>query len=385
MIHLDTDSDDPAPVDYAARLAAAAQLAGAAADKYGDGDVVRAAEALIARRLGKERAVLFATGTLANLLALDRLCPRFARRVLVHPESHIPADTGDGAAAVMGLTLVQAAPEGAGFTAETTARMIAESRIGRVRQGIGAVVIETPVRRRFNEIFPIDRVDGVIAAARAAGVALHLDGARLPIAAHAAGRGVAQFCAPFDSVYLSLWKMLGLPFGAALAGPVALLADIEHDRRRHGGALPQLWPLAAMTLAHLDTALAQWPGIFARLARFRAVLVASPGVTLAAIGAEPAVAWGFIDVAARWSVERELLERFGEDDSRLDNAMGRADDSVLAKRLGYRLPGNTNDVLKTIDADMVNRHMGPVTWTMVGGPKGFVTRATLLRPAAPAQ
>jgi hypothetical protein len=106
---------------------------------------------------------------------------------------------------------------------------------------------------------------------------------------------------------------------------------------------------------------------------------------LAAIGAEPAVAWGFIDVAARWSVERELLERFGEDDSRLDNAMGRADDSVLAKRLGYRLPGNTNDVLKTIDADMVNRHMGPVTWTMVGGPKGFVTRATLLRPAAPAQ
>jgi len=287
MIHLDTDSDDPAPVDYAARLAAAAPLAGAAADKYGDGDVVRAAEALIARRLGKERAVLFATGTLANLLALDRLCPRFARRVLVHPESHIPADTGDGAAAVMGLTLVQAAPEGAGFTAETTARMIAESRIGRVRQGIGAVVIETPVRRRFNEIFPIDRVDGVIAAARAAGVALHLDGARLPIAAHAAGRGVAQFCAPFDSVYLSLWKMLGLPFGAALAGPAALLADMEHDRRRHGGALPQLWPLAAMTLAHLDTALAQWPEIFARLARFRAVLVASPGVTLAAIGAEP--------------------------------------------------------------------------------------------------
>jgi hypothetical protein len=26
MIHLDTDSDDPAPVDYAARLAAAAPL-----------------------------------------------------------------------------------------------------------------------------------------------------------------------------------------------------------------------------------------------------------------------------------------------------------------------------------------------------------------------
>jgi hypothetical protein len=29
--------------------------------------------------------------------------------------------------------------------------------------------------------------------------------------------------------------------------------------------------------------------------------------------------------------------------------------------------------------------MGPVVWTMVPGPRGFVTRATLLRPAAGAE
>ena len=105
----------------------------------------------------------------------------------------------------------------------------------------------------------------------------------------------------------------------------------------------------------------------------------------AAAGTEPTVSWGWIDVAGRWSVERELLDEYGEDDSRLDNAMGRADDSTMAKRLGYRLPKNANEVLKTIDADLVSRHMGPVMWTMRGGPKGFVTRATLLRPAAPAK
>jgi threonine aldolase len=287
MIHLDTDSDDPTPADYAARLAAAAQLAGQAADKYGEGDVVRAAEAMIARALGKERAVLFATGTLANMLALDRLCPRHARRVLVHSDSHVLADTGDGAASVMGLTLVAAEPAGAGFTADTTRAAIAASRVGRVKQGIGAVVIETPVRRRFNEIFPVAMMDATVQAARAEGVATHLDGARLPIAAHSAGRDVAAFCAPFDSVYLSLWKMLGLPYGAALAGSAAMLADIEHDRRRHGGALPQLWPLAAMVLTRLDTSLAQWPEIFARLARFRAALSGAPRLRLSAIGTEP--------------------------------------------------------------------------------------------------
>ncbi|MBL8703013.1 MAG: hypothetical protein JNK67_31810 [Alphaproteobacteria bacterium] len=286
-VHLDMDSDDPSPAAYARRLAEAAGRAGEAADKYGEGEVVRAAERLIAERLGKERAVLFATGTLANMLALDRLCPRFARRVLVHPDSHVLADTGDGAASVMGLTLVNVQPSGAGFTAEAARRAIAESRVGRVKQGIGAVVVETPVRRQSNAIFPISDLDAVVAAARAEGVATHLDGARLPIAAQSAGRSIEAFCAPFDSVYLSLWKMLGLPFGAALAGSAGLLDSIEHDRRRHGGALPQLWSLAVMTLAHFDARLAQWPAIFAASAELRAALAREPLFTASPIGSEP--------------------------------------------------------------------------------------------------
>jgi threonine aldolase len=286
LIHLDTDSDDPSPLAYARRLAEAAPRAGEAADKYGEGEVVRAAERLIAARLGKEKAVLFATGTLANMIALDRLCPRFARRVLMHPESHVLADTGDGAAGVMGLTPEAVAADGPGFTPEAARTAIRNARIGRVRQGIGAMVIETPVRRRFNELFPIAQLDAVLAVAREEGVAAHLDGARLPIAATAARRALQDFCAPFETVYLSLWKMLGLPYGAALAGPAALLEGIEHDRRRHGGALPQLWPLAVMTLADLDARLDQWPAIFERFARVRAALVAHPRIVLRDVGRE---------------------------------------------------------------------------------------------------
>ena len=103
---------------------------------------------------------------------------------------------------------------------------------------------------------------------------------------------------------------------------------------------------------------------------------------LAAAGQDPVVSWGYIDPAARWGFERELLTQFGEDDSKLDNQVGRADDSVMAKRLGYKLPANANEVLKTIDAEMVSRYMGPVVWTMRGGSKGFLTRASLMRPAS---
>lgn len=312
LIHLDTDSDDPSPVEYARRLAAAASRAGEAADKYGEGDLVAAAERLIAARLGKERAVLFATGTLANMIALDRLCPRFARRVLVHPDSHIFGDTGDGAAAVMGLTLVTVPADGPGFTEAAARRAILESRIGRVRQGIGAVVIETPVRRHSNAMFPLAELDRVTAEVRAQGVALHLDGARLPIAAASARRRIDEFAAPFDCVYLSLWKMLGLPFGAALAGSAALLDATEHDRRRLGGALPQLWPLAVMLLAHLDDRLGSWPQVFAQLAEFRGLIAGAGRFSLAPIGTDATNAvWldaGALDPAAlRSSARREGL------------------------------------------------------------------------------
>lgn len=342
-IHLDMDSDDPSPIAYARRLAAAAALAGEAADKYGEGEVVRAAERLIAERLGKERAVLFATGTLANMLALDRLCPRFARRVLIHPDSHVLADTGDGAASVAGLTLVNAVPTGAGFTAEAARRAIVESRIGRVKQGIGAVVIETPVRRHANAIFPIADLDAVVAVARAEGVATHLDGARLPIAAQSAGRAIDRFCAPFDSVYLSLWKMLGLPFGAALAGSAALLADIEHDRRRHGGALPQLWPLAVMTLAHFDARLAQWPAIFAASTGLRAALAREPVFAIAAIGAEPTNAF--------W------LEAPGIDPAALRRA-ARAEGLVLPEPQGRRFAVRANASWSAIEPAAIATRLG---------------------------
>jgi threonine aldolase len=111
-------------------------------------------------------------------------------------------------------------------------------------------------------MFPAAQLDEVVAAARNARIGLHLDGARLPIAAAARGMSMASFAAPYDTVYMSLWKMLGLPFGAVLAGPLALLDGIERDRRRLGGALPQFWPIAALVLAELDRLEADWMKTF---------------------------------------------------------------------------------------------------------------------------
>jgi hypothetical protein len=101
-----------------------------------------------------------------------------------------------------------------------------------------------------------------------------------------------------------------------------------------------------------------------------------------AVGGEPVIAWGYIDTAARWELERQLMEQFGEDDSRLDNVVGRADDSSYAKRFGYKLPDESGEILKKIDGAMVARHMGPMAWSMRADARGFVTRAALMQPSA---
>jgi hypothetical protein len=103
------------------------------------------------------------------------------------------------------------------------------------------------------------------------------------------------------------------------------------------------------------------------------------------VGGEPVISWGYVDLAARWGFERELLENFGEDDSKLDNVVGRADDSSVAKRLGYKLPKNANDILKMIDSAMVAKYIGPFAWSMKSDTKGFVTHAAVMHPMAPAK
>ena len=100
-----------------------------------------------------------------------------------------------------------------------------------------------------------------------------------------------------------------------------------------------------------------------------------------AVGGEAVISWGYIDLPARWGFERELLEQYGEDDSKLDNAVGKADDSSVAKRLGFKVPGNSNDVLKTMDAAMVAKYFGSFVWSMKSDSKGFVTRAAVMQPA----
>jgi threonine aldolase len=220
-------------------------------DEYSRGGVVEELESRMAALLGKEAAVFMPSGTLANHLAL-RLLARTGRRVLVQRESHLYNDEGDCAQQLSGLTLVPLAAGRASFTLAEAAAAIADPTDARVAVPVGAISIETPVRRCAGAAFDFGEMRRIANYASERGIGLHLDGARLLIESVYSGVAPAEYAGMFDTVYVSLYKYLNATAGAILAGPRALLDGLYHQRRMFGGGLPHVWPYAAVALHFLD-------------------------------------------------------------------------------------------------------------------------------------
>src|SRR6267143_1144758 len=251
LVQFRSDGLGLSPAAYARLLAEIAETRGIAEDDYSRGGVVAELETRIAALLGKEAAVFMPSGTLANHLAL-RLLARSGRRVLVQHESHLYNDEGDSAQQLSGLNLLPLAPGRASFTLDEAVAAIAGPSEARVAVPVGAISIETPVRRMAGQAFGFAEMRRIAGLAREHGIGLHLDGARLLIEAVYTGIAPADYAAPFDTVYVSLYKYLNAAAGAVLAGPRALLDGLYHQRRMFGGGLPHAWPYAAVALHCLD-------------------------------------------------------------------------------------------------------------------------------------
>lgn len=254
-INMADDSHVPTPPEMAALLAELS--AEAKADYYGQGGAVAAFEEQVAEFLGKERAVMFPTGTLGNQLTLQRLSGGAPARIVVHRQSHLFNDAGDNLSQLSGLTMVPLEGRGAAYSAAQLKTEIERTRSARVASRIGAVAVETPSRRLSGRRFG-NELPGVIEVARAEGIPLFLDGARMLIECAWADVTPREMAAPFDAVYLSLYKYLKAPFGCVIAGSAELFEGIHHDRRRFGGSLYQMWPAAVIASNALPRQAGTW-------------------------------------------------------------------------------------------------------------------------------
>jgi threonine aldolase len=245
------DGVNLSPGEYSRLLARVVEEKNVQPDSYALGGVIAQLEERFATILDKEQAVFLPTGTLANHLAV-RLLAGQRRRVLVQQESHLYNDCGDCAQTLSGLNLVPLASGRATFTVDQVAGQLALAAEGRVPTQVGAIQIESPVRRKQGELFEFDMMRKVCALAREKQIGLHLDGARIFLASAYTGISAARYASLFDTVYVSLYKYFNAASGAILAGPKRLLDGLFNTRRQFGGGLAHAWPLAAVALHYVD-------------------------------------------------------------------------------------------------------------------------------------
>lgn len=246
------DGVELSPHEYADLLTRMVDEGKVKPDSYSRGGTVEELESKFAALLGKESAVFMPTGTLANHIAIRKLAGN-SRRTIVQEQSHLYNDSGDCAETLSGLNLIPAGPHSVDFSLDEVIGIANQTKSGRVETRIGAISIETPVRRQQDRIFKYEKIKPIADYAKSNGIKTHLDGARLFVQSVHTNIEPVRYGELFDTVYTSLYKCFNAPSGAILAGSRQFTESLYHERRMFGGGLPAAWPFAAIALHFADT------------------------------------------------------------------------------------------------------------------------------------
>lgn len=222
-------------------------------DVYGEDPTVQALEERTAAVLGKEAALFVPSGTMGNQLAI-RCLTEPGDEVLLHEASHIARYERGAYALLSGVTLSPLSGAGGLLTPDAVAAAARPAKLAAygLYPPSRLLALENTHNAGGGTVWPMPQLEAVAAAGRDAGLAVHLDGARLWNAAVALGVAPAAIAAPFDTVSVCFSKGLGAPVGSALAGSAALIAKARRFRGLFGGAMRQAGILAAGALFALD-------------------------------------------------------------------------------------------------------------------------------------
>jgi threonine aldolase len=255
------------PQEYAALLMKLADEGKIRADYYSNGGVVEELENKFAQLFGKESAVFMPTGTLANHIAVRNLANN-NRRILVQEQSHLYNDTGDCSQTLSALNLIPLGENSVEFTLAQIESIVKKTKGGRVESRIGAISIETPVRRQQDRMFDDGNIKAISAYAKNNGIKMHLDGARIFVQCVHTKTTPAQYGEMFDTAYTSLWKCFNAASGAVLAGSKKFTENLFHERRMFGGSLPAAWAFAAVALHFSDGFIDEYSRAWANAEKF---------------------------------------------------------------------------------------------------------------------
>lgn len=209
----------------------------------------RRLEERVADLLGKDDALFFPSGTQANQTGVA-LLTRPGTEVLLEANAHLVHYELAGLAVNCGVQIRPIATPDGLLTPELLRAGLRPASPHVPRPG--AVAVENTHNAAGGKVMSPVVMDGIVAGARAAGLRVHLDGARLWNAAIALDVPLARLATGAATVMVSFSKGLGCPVGSCLAFGADARALAWEIRKRLGGGMRQSGILAAAALYALE-------------------------------------------------------------------------------------------------------------------------------------
>ncbi len=297
-------------------------------DVLGKDPTVGRLEERVAELLGKEAALFFPSGTMANQAAI-LLHTRPGTEAVCEAEAHVFHYEMADVAMLSGVQL-RIVPSERGRV-EAAAYAAAVRPDSPHLPTTSLLCVENTHNMHGGVVVPLASLRAIRELAAGRGLPVHLDGARLWNAWAATGTALDEWADCADTVMVSLSKGLGCPVGSVLAGPAALIERAWTVRKRLGGGMRQVGILAAAGLHALDHHLDRLEEDHRRARRLAAACREVPGLE----ADEPETNIAMIRVGARAGPGAEAPEEGEGEGPPLDPA---ALSRALAERGVWILP-----------------------------------------------
>ena len=218
-------------------------------DVYGEDPTVNRLQSRAAEIFEREAALFVPSGSMGNLLAIKGWT-RPTNEVICEERAHVNLYELASMTAIAGC-FPRPTPAPGGILTWDRIEPLIRPKIYYDSQ-TALVTLENTHNMHGGTVYPPQISDDICERAHAAGLRVHLDGARIFNAAVALGKSVAELTRKFDSVMFCLSKGLGAPVGSMLLGSRDFIAQARIGRKLLGGGMRQAGVLAAAGLIALE-------------------------------------------------------------------------------------------------------------------------------------
>jgi threonine aldolase len=219
-------------------------------DVYGEDPTVRELEERAASLLGKEAALLVASGTMGNLVSILAHAAR-GEEAIVGRDAHTYRYEAGGMAALAGVMPRTLKTDRLGrMSLDEVEEAVQPDDAHHARTRL--ILLENSYGARNGAPIPVGYFHGVRAIADRYGLAIHIDGARFFNATTALGVAPAEMAQYADSVTFCLSKGLCAPVGSVVVGSADFIYRAHRARKILGGGMRQAGIIAAAGLVALE-------------------------------------------------------------------------------------------------------------------------------------